>query len=63
MTDAVQIVDLAVAPTRKVWPKRSVIIVVSTLSALLAACVAALVIGQWSRHGASFRQSLREAQG
>jgi uncharacterized protein involved in exopolysaccharide biosynthesis len=60
-SEALQIVDPAVPPTQKAWPRRSVLLIVIVLSALLVAAALALLSDAWTRHGPHLRARLRDA--
>lgn len=58
-SDAVQVLDRAVPPTRKAAPRRSILVVVATLTALLLAALFVLLHAWWSRHSATVARRLR----
>ena len=58
---ALQVVDLAVAPVEKFKPKRSIICIAATLSAFILAVLFALVMDWWQRRHAYFAERLRSA--
>lgn len=60
-SQALQVVDAAVAPVEKFKPKRSIICIAATLSAFILAVLFALVMDWWRRSYAGFAQRLREA--
>ena len=57
--DAVQVIDPAVPPKRKVEPKRSLIVIAATLSAFLVALAVALALALWRAHGPAVVGRLR----
>ena len=59
--EAVQVLDYAVPPVKKAGPRRSIIVIVSTLSAFLLATVFVLLWTWWRRHHTAFAHRLREA--
>jgi len=59
--EVLQVVDVAIPPVRKAWPKRSVIVVAATLSGFILAAIFALLMNWWqTNHGYFFRR-LNEA--
>ena len=48
--DAVQVLDVASAPTQKAWPRRSLIVLAATLSAFLIAVTLVLTLNAIRRH-------------
>ena len=61
ISQAVQVVDSAVAPVEKFKPKRSIICIAATLSAFILAVLFALLMDWWNRRHAYFAERLREA--
>lgn len=59
--EAVQVLDPAVPPVKKAGPRRSIIVIVATLSAFLLACTFALVMSWWKQHHAAFADRLQRA--
>lgn len=60
---AVQIVDTAIAPSRKAKPKRSVIVMASTISAFLLVVLYVLIYTWWQRNHTGIIKRLQEAAG
>ena len=60
---AVQVVDPAVPPVRKAAPRRSIICVVSTLSAFLLALIFVLVADWWDRNAGAIARRVRALAG
>lgn len=58
---AVQVVDTAIAPSRKAKPKRSVIVMASTVSAFLLVVLYVLGYTWWQRNHKGIMQRLQEA--
>ena len=58
-TDPVQVLDAAVAPTRKDSPKRSVLVLVATISALMVSIATVLLWHLWRRRGRDVLSRLR----
>ena len=58
---AVQVVDHAVPPVRKEYPKRMIIVLAMTLSAFLLALFAVIVHHWWQRNHAAYASQLRHA--
>lgn len=58
---AVQVVDIAIPPTRKAKPKRSTIVIASTLSAFILLVFFVLAFTWWQRNHANFLGRLRDA--
>jgi tyrosine-protein kinase Etk/Wzc len=56
---AVQVVDFAVPPARKISPKRSIIVIMATLSAFLIAMLYALAAALWRERAAGVASRLR----
>ncbi len=59
--EALQVVDAAVPPVKKYKPKRSVIVIASTLSAFILVVVYVLVAAWWKRNYRYFARRLGEA--
>lgn len=59
--EAVQVVDPAVPPVKKDSPKRSVIVLASTLSAFILVVLYVLLSAWWQGNSARFAHRLREA--
>ena len=59
--EAVQVVDPAIPPVKKFKPKRSIIVVASTMSAFILAALYALLSTWWRANSAYFFQRLNEA--
>ncbi len=59
--EAVQVVDQAVPPVKKASPKRSIIVIVATLSVLVLAVVLTLALEWWRRSHAYVAHRLRLA--
>ena len=57
--DAVQVLDPATPPTRKAEPRRSLLVIAATLSALLVAVAVALLLAALRRNGPSVLARLR----
>jgi capsule polysaccharide export protein KpsE/RkpR len=60
-SQALQVVDAAVAPVEKFKPKRSIICIAATLSGFILAVLFALVMDWWRRSYPVFAQRLRDA--
>lgn len=60
-SQALQIVDAAVAPVEKFKPKRSIICIVATLSAFILAVLFVLLLDWWKNNYARFAERVREA--
>jgi len=58
---AVQVVDLAVPPTRKAKPKRSLIVIGATLSAFMLTVLFVMAYSWWQRNHADILHRLQEA--
>ncbi len=58
---AVQVVDTAIAPSRKAKPKRSVIVMASTISAFLLVVLYVLIYTWWQRNHTGIIRRLQEA--
>lgn len=58
-SDAVQVLDDAVPPTRKAEPRRSLIVIAATLSAFIVSVVLALALALWRAFGPSVAARLR----
>ena len=59
--EAVQVVDAATPPTRKSWPRRSIICIAVTLSAFILACLFALAYSWWQSNASDISRRLRSA--
>lgn len=59
--EAVQVVDHAVPPVKKAFPKRSIIVVVATLSGFLLAALYVLAFDWWRRRYAYVSRRLQQA--
>jgi uncharacterized protein involved in exopolysaccharide biosynthesis len=57
--EAVQVVDVAFPPALKAAPKRSIIVVMATLSAFLLTVLFVLVYTWWEREGTRILSRLR----
>ena len=57
-SEALQVVDPAVAPSKKAWPRRSVLLIVIVLSTVLVTSVLVLLADAWMRHGSYLRARL-----
>ncbi len=60
--ETVQVVDVATPPERKAAPRRSVIVLVATLTAGVLACLFVLTLAWWRRARGVLRQRLRIAE-
>lgn len=60
-SDAVQVLDLAVPPSRKAAPRRSILVIVATLTGLLLTVIFVLLYAWWQRHSAAVAHQLRAA--
>lgn len=60
-SQALQVVDSAVAPSKKFKPKRSIICIAATLSGFILAVLFALLMDWWNRRYAVFAERLRKA--
>jgi uncharacterized protein involved in exopolysaccharide biosynthesis len=58
-SDAVQVLDVAVPPERKAAPRRSVLVLVATLTGLLLAVAFVLLHAWWRRHSGPLARRLR----
>lgn len=58
---AVQVLDAAVVPVKKAAPRRSIIVIVATLSAFMLASLFALVYAWWQRNHAVYARRLQRA--
>lgn len=59
--EAVQVVDMAVPPERKAWPKRSLIVIGATLSAFILAVCFVLIRASLRRNGGALAARFRAA--
>ncbi|MCH8276979.1 MAG: lipopolysaccharide biosynthesis protein [Bacteroidetes bacterium] len=59
--EALQVVDAAIAPTKKFKPKRSIIVIAATLSALILVVVYVLIASWWKKNYRYFARRLGEA--
>lgn len=59
--EALQVVDSAIPPAKKFKPKRSIIVVASTLSAFILATLYALLMNWWRNNYRYFTRRLNEA--
>lgn len=60
-SQALQVVDAAVAPSKKFKPKRSIICIAATLSGFILAVLFSLVMDWWKRRFPAFAARLRQA--
>ena len=58
---AVQVVDQAIPPTYKAKPKRSVIVIASTLSAFILIVLFVLIFTWWQQHAGGIIQRIQDA--
>lgn len=59
--EAVQVVDAAVPLTKKVKPRRSILVATATLSGFLLACLFVLTLSAWRRNAGEIARRLRAA--
>jgi LPS O-antigen subunit length determinant protein (WzzB/FepE family) len=59
--EAVQVVDAATPPVKKARPRRSVIVIASTLSGFLLVVLYVLLFDWWRRNHAAFAHRLKAA--
>ncbi len=59
--ESVQVVDYAVPPVKKAWPRRSVICITATLSAFVLSLLFVLLWGWWSRNHAYYSRRMQQA--
>lgn len=60
--ETVQVIDVASPPERKIAPRRSVIVIVATLTAGVLACVFVLALVWWRRSRGALRHRLQHAE-
>jgi uncharacterized protein involved in exopolysaccharide biosynthesis len=58
---SVQVVDAAVPPARKAKPKRSFIVIMTTLSVGVLSVIYVFVSAWWDRNAAKFAERMRQA--
>lgn len=59
--EAVQVLDTAIAPTKKAKPQRKIIVLAMTMSILLLACCYVLLVAWWRRQGPTIIDRLNKA--
>lgn len=61
--EAVQVVDAAVPPSKKVKPTRSILVATATLSGFLLSCLLVIGLAAWRRNAPYVSEQLRAASG